>query len=63
MPPGRTPPSPAAPPAVPPSHVLRGWLERERAAAIAKANELGRVLGLPMVRAVKDNRASNGGEG
>lgn len=42
--PAREPCLPAIPPA------LRPWLERLRASAIAEANELSRMLGLPEVR-------------
>ena len=45
-----TPPAPRGTPPVPPSHVLRPFLERLRASAIAEANEISTLLGLPKVR-------------
>lgn len=54
------PPSRDPRPTVPQSHVLRPFLERLRQSAIAEANELSRLLGLPTVRQDRDKRG--GGE-
>ena len=57
MPPHHEPPRPPSrepSPIVPPSHVLRPLLERLRASAIAEANEIGKLLGLPTVRQDRD---------